>query len=599
MLAWLESTAESSTEHGVPPMLPPSRSLTDQERQVKPTAQIMRPCAACIYLLLSNYRSCCSQMLMLGERAKAIHWRARQPPRKLTAAERREIQGRLYRSSHKGRSEGRLYQSSRKAKTARSPLRSKTSLGIEARAAAEAAAEAKAEAEADTGMAAMVAAALAEAEAEAAAEQAEAERVMHQAAGEAVAQVQQIDGSNDQRDAERALAELKEIITSQLQRIISLFHTWDVDQNGRISRQELHRAIRGLGIVTNKEAINSLFDAIDTDGEGSIQYEELKTAINAPGLLQRPSPPPPSSPLRTPVKGRKGKSKGTATKSRSAIVSKPRQKKSARSVHQSAALGEVEEASTAGVEEAEAEAVEVVKTEVAEAAQTVLAAEEEAAGTMVAAAKAAAGTAETPETAEGAVAVVALEVAPADAAVPAEAVVAANVAVTMLAAEAMIPEESTAEAIPVLDSSTGSSPGSLPVGWYEAAAPDGTPYYYEPQSGAVSWERPPPPHHRRRRVSDEQRRAGSRETAPSGTKRTSHHGLPQSHSVAILQASGGGSIRTASAATRALLSGAMPIQLRTSTILPVAPALAMQRKLALQPSVRFGKRGCGTILQNR
>ena len=55
------------------------------------------------------------------------------------------------------------------------------------------------------------------------------------------------------------MRDLKDRIESQLGKVVDLFHEWDTNKDGRVSRQEFHRGLAELGYQVNKETVDELF----------------------------------------------------------------------------------------------------------------------------------------------------------------------------------------------------------------------------------------------------------------------------------------------------------------------------------------------------
>ena len=67
-------------------------------------------------------------------------------------------------------------------------------------------------------------------------------------------------------------------------RVIDLFREWDDDDNGLISRDEFHKAMRELKFDATPDDIDKVFDEWDPDGSGALELKELIL------LLRRNSP---------------------------------------------------------------------------------------------------------------------------------------------------------------------------------------------------------------------------------------------------------------------------------------------------------------------
>lgn len=80
----------------------------------------------------------------------------------------------------------------------------------------------------------------------------------------------------------------------QLQRrVIDVFRALDTDEDGKLSRAELHRYIDGCGITgavgeEATEELDAIIDEIDVDADGSVTYAELYSLLRCVGRF-RPS----------------------------------------------------------------------------------------------------------------------------------------------------------------------------------------------------------------------------------------------------------------------------------------------------------------------
>ena len=56
-------------------------------------------------------------------------------------------------------------------------------------------------------------------------------------------------------DTHQALAQLRELVFSQKQRVINLLHDWDDNDDGLINRRDFHQAFSVLGLAASPRAI--------------------------------------------------------------------------------------------------------------------------------------------------------------------------------------------------------------------------------------------------------------------------------------------------------------------------------------------------------
>lgn len=76
-----------------------------------------------------------------------------------------------------------------------------------------------------------------------------------------------------------ALDQLRSVMKQQLQKVVNLFHEWDTDGDGRVTRKEFRKAMALLSFEAPRATVDSLFDSIDADGSGYIEYKELVKAL--------------------------------------------------------------------------------------------------------------------------------------------------------------------------------------------------------------------------------------------------------------------------------------------------------------------------------
>ena len=69
-------------------------------------------------------------------------------------------------------------------------------------------------------------------------------------------------------------------------RVIDLFHEWDDDGSGSISKKEFCKALPALGLECPMSEIESLFDSWDPDGSGAIELAELNKQLRRGGEIE-------------------------------------------------------------------------------------------------------------------------------------------------------------------------------------------------------------------------------------------------------------------------------------------------------------------------
>ena len=73
--------------------------------------------------------------------------------------------------------------------------------------------------------------------------------------------------------------QLKGILRVNAARVIDLFHEWDDDGNGVISKREFRQGLRLFGIDAPAPDLDELFDSFDADAGGTIEFRELDRAL--------------------------------------------------------------------------------------------------------------------------------------------------------------------------------------------------------------------------------------------------------------------------------------------------------------------------------
>ena len=69
-------------------------------------------------------------------------------------------------------------------------------------------------------------------------------------------------------------------------RVIDLFHEWDDDNSGTVSRAEFRKAMPMLGFFVPRAELDALFDEWDLDKSGSIEIGELSTLLRRGGEVE-------------------------------------------------------------------------------------------------------------------------------------------------------------------------------------------------------------------------------------------------------------------------------------------------------------------------
>jgi len=108
------------------------------------------------------------------------------------------------------------------------------------------------------------------------------------------------------------LHELRWKLVAQMQKLQTVFRTWDDDNNGTVSRKEFRQGVALLGVDASQSTIDELFDLVDADHSGFLSYRELGRKLSAPELHGIATGPVPTAAARgrRPLPSRRGS--GTA-----------------------------------------------------------------------------------------------------------------------------------------------------------------------------------------------------------------------------------------------------------------------------------------------
>ncbi|KAL1522398.1 hypothetical protein AB1Y20_017388 [Prymnesium parvum] len=81
------------------------------------------------------------------------------------------------------------------------------------------------------------------------------------------------------REAERAMARLKEVMSGNLKGVVDVLKEWDKEANGTISIDEMRRALAALSMPIDEAALSRLFRQADADGAGAVKVKDLNTIL--------------------------------------------------------------------------------------------------------------------------------------------------------------------------------------------------------------------------------------------------------------------------------------------------------------------------------
>ena len=88
-------------------------------------------------------------------------------------------------------------------------------------------------------------------------------------------------GFDVDEDSDKSVAEqLRDALSKSAVRVVDLFKDWDTDGNGKVSKEEFHKAMGLLGFSVPAEDIDALFNSWDPDGSGLLSMDELDKQLS-------------------------------------------------------------------------------------------------------------------------------------------------------------------------------------------------------------------------------------------------------------------------------------------------------------------------------
>ena len=163
-----------------------------------------------------------------------------------------------------------------------------------------------------------------------------------------------------------ALLSLKQEVANALQKILTIFQSWDYDGSGTVTKKEFRQGLALLNVSAPREVIDGLFDLLDTNHSNTIEYEELRSQLQAPTL----PPPPTKAELRAQAeRKRKAMAKAKANEAKRLRAEAARLQGEARRAAEAAAAAAEAEAEVAARDaaaavaaaKAEAEAMDLLR----------------------------------------------------------------------------------------------------------------------------------------------------------------------------------------------------------------------------------------------
>lgn len=80
----------------------------------------------------------------------------------------------------------------------------------------------------------------------------------------------------DQRNELRSSMPWKEELVKHKGRVVDVMKTFDVDNDGTVSKKEFRRGIGKFGLDVSDLELNELFDRFDVDGAGTLDVDEIQ-----------------------------------------------------------------------------------------------------------------------------------------------------------------------------------------------------------------------------------------------------------------------------------------------------------------------------------
>ena len=80
--------------------------------------------------------------------------------------------------------------------------------------------------------------------------------------------------------------QIRDYLSKKAVRVIDLFHEWDDDGTGNISKAEFRKAMKALGLDVSRAQLDELFDAWDPDRSGRLEIKELEKLLRRGSTIQ-------------------------------------------------------------------------------------------------------------------------------------------------------------------------------------------------------------------------------------------------------------------------------------------------------------------------
>ena len=75
------------------------------------------------------------------------------------------------------------------------------------------------------------------------------------------------------------IVQIRTFLSKKAVRVVDLFHEWDDDNSGSISKAEFCKALPALGLEAPASVTEAMFDSWDPDGSGKLELKEMEKQL--------------------------------------------------------------------------------------------------------------------------------------------------------------------------------------------------------------------------------------------------------------------------------------------------------------------------------